>query len=181
MILLKLINFEFVSSDLMKLFFENIRIESIDFDLFESLKRRLFTDYSNLDRLVTRWKLKPKHISPTETIQLFQILNSYFKEEKNPIEQTKILIEQIKHLQNENQSLQTKILQMEEKNIEMKGKTISYRNNPHGILQIFDQADSSQFSLSFSSIGSNYQPENILKYDDSLFSNSRSTKFMCLH
>jgi hypothetical protein len=51
MILLKTVHYEFASSYLLKRFFENIHNDEIDFELFESLKKRLFADYSDKERL----------------------------------------------------------------------------------------------------------------------------------
>jgi hypothetical protein len=54
MILLQTIRFEFVSSHLLKSLFNYIFNDEIDFELFESLKKRLFTDYSDQEMLSTR-------------------------------------------------------------------------------------------------------------------------------
>jgi hypothetical protein len=91
-ILLQTIHFEFVSSHLLKQFFDNIPNDEIDFELFESLKKRLFTDYSDQEKLSKRWKSKPKLLSQTKTSELLGILSSYFNQKWNPIEATKLLI-----------------------------------------------------------------------------------------
>jgi hypothetical protein len=98
MILLKTVHLEFVSSHLVKKFFDNIPNDEIDYETFESLKRRLFSDYSDQDQLSKRWKTKPKILSQTETNEIFDILNSYFEDGNKPNEQIKLLIDQIKQL-----------------------------------------------------------------------------------
>jgi hypothetical protein len=63
MILLQTIHFEFVSSDLLKRFFGNISHNQLDFELFNSLKKRLFLDYSDSEKLSKRWKSRQKQMS----------------------------------------------------------------------------------------------------------------------
>jgi hypothetical protein len=159
-ILLKTVHLEFVSSDLLKKFFENIQNDEIDFELFESLKKRLFSDYSNQRQIENRWKTKPKILSQQEIPELFDILYSYFGEEKNPIDQVKLLINQIEQLKRENEKF---------KNLSLKIRTISHQNNVNGILQDLKRAEPHSFSFNCSSIYPSYQPSNLLIYDSSRF------------
>jgi hypothetical protein len=109
MVLLKTVHFEYVSSHLLKSFFDNISIEDINFELFESLKKRIFSDYSNQKKLSKRWKTKPKILSQKDTDEIFDILNSYFEDPKKPNEQIKLLIQQIEQLKQENKELKNQI------------------------------------------------------------------------
>lgn len=102
--LLNSIQFEFVSANLLKQYFENIYLDDIDFDLFESLKKRLFCEIivSHSDPILDRYKSKPKIVSSGELQELYQIFNSFFEEEGNPVHQAKLLIQQIQMLKEEN-------------------------------------------------------------------------------
>jgi hypothetical protein len=51
---LKSVNLELVSSHLLKRFFENISNDEIDFELFDSVKKILSTDYSDQEQLSKR-------------------------------------------------------------------------------------------------------------------------------
>jgi hypothetical protein len=113
MVLLNSVHLDYVSPNLLKEFFENLPNDEIDFELLELLKKRSFSDYSDQDKLSKRWKTKPKVLSQTEITELFQILNSHFEDENNPISQTKFLIEQIKQMKNEIDLLQKKYTQLE--------------------------------------------------------------------
>jgi uncharacterized membrane protein YqhA len=98
MILFQTVHLEFVSSQLLKRFLRNIENDEIDFELFEAMKKRLFTDYSIQEKLSKRWKSQPQHLSETETDELLNIFNSHFENEKSSVEQAKLLIEQIQQL-----------------------------------------------------------------------------------
>jgi hypothetical protein len=89
MILLKSVHLEVVSSDLLKKFFSNISNDEIDCEMFESLKKRIISDYSDQEQQSTRWKLKPKIFCGTEAKEIFDALNSYFENEQKPTEQIK--------------------------------------------------------------------------------------------
>jgi hypothetical protein len=189
MILLQTIHFEFVSSNLLKRFFDNIHIDEVDFGVFESLKKRLFSDYSNQDKLSKRWKTKPKVLSESEAREIHDILNLYFSEENNPLFQIKSLIEQIKQLKtiNDQQTEEIKQLQTElvcYKNPIMKGQTIQYKNNHNGLFQYLKKAKSNPFSFTCSSVlhnSSSYNPENILNYDSSYFwSQNEQNSWLCI-
>jgi hypothetical protein len=167
MILLQTVHFEFVSSDLMKRFFENIHNDEIDFELFESLKKRLFADYSDEEKLSKRWKTMPKYLNEIETNRLFNAFESYFGENKNPIKQIQILVEESQKFKIDNKRLQTMILQLEKENCTLKGKTIGYQNNYKGILQDLRNSEPNSISISCSSVNHNHQAENILIRDNS--------------
>lgn len=162
LILLQTIHFEFVSSSLLKKFFEIIRNDEIDIEIFESLKKRLIEDYSNQSKLSKRWKSKPTHLSEGETEELFQLLNSFSEDESNPLEKTKLLIEQ-------NTSLQNKIQQLEKEIERLKSPLPKCKiNSPidhNGIIQNLKKVEADPVSVSCSS--SLTQPENVLSYDDS--------------
>jgi hypothetical protein len=160
-LLLQKVHLEFVSSHLLKSFFENVSNYEIDFELFESFKKRIFLDYSDQSRLEKRWRTKPKVLSQHEISESFEILNSNFDEMNNPVDHIKLLIEQNKQLKAEIEEL---------KNPFLKGKAISYQNNVNEILQDLTKAESNSISFSSSSVKSNTQkPENFLKYDNSCF------------
>jgi hypothetical protein len=153
MILLKSVHFEFVSSHSLKKFFENIHNDEIDFELFELLKKRLLTDYSDQEILKNRWRMNPKVLSELEIEELFNIFNSFFQQEQNPIEQAKLLIKENEWLKKENEkieSLQNQILQLEKINEEIRHSTISYRNNHNGILQDLRKSGPNPFLISSS-------------------------------
>jgi hypothetical protein len=63
----------------LKEFFVNISNDEIEFEVFESLKKNFFSDYSEQDELSKRWKIKPKILTETETNEICDILNSHFK------------------------------------------------------------------------------------------------------
>jgi hypothetical protein len=185
-ILLKTVHFEFVSSHLLKKFFENIQYQEIDIDLFESLKKKLFEDYSNQQRLLKRWESKPKYLSEMETNDIFGILDSYFEEERNPVEKIKLLVDQNKQFQEEIDSFRMRILQLEEENYELKEeitkrKTIFYQNEHHGILQYLKQSEIYSFTLNCSNFTASHVPENILAYDISIFqSQNHPNSWLCV-
>jgi hypothetical protein len=190
-VLLKTVHFEFVSSHFLKKFFENIPIDEIDFELFESLKKRLFSDYSGQKQFANRWRTKPKILSETEASDILELLQSYFEEERNPLKQIKSLIEQIKQLKKDNESLQKRNQQFEKENnqkseeiiqlkaeletfkeILLKGKTIRYQNDHSGIFQDLKKTGSNTFSLTCSSVYGNdarYNQEKALIYDTSTY------------
>jgi hypothetical protein len=160
-VLLQNVHIEFVSSHLLKSFFENISNDEIDFELFESFKKRIFLDYSDQSRFEKRWRTKPKVLSQHEISEIFEILNSNFDEMNNPIDHIKLLIEQNKQLRAEIEELTNPFLQV---------KAISHQNNVNGILQDLTKAKSNPVSFSSLSVNSNTQkPENFLKYDNSCF------------
>lgn len=163
-ILLQTIHFEFVSSHLLKQFFDNIPNDEIDFELFESLKKRLFTDYSDQEKLSKRWKSKPKLLSQTKTSELLGILSSYFNQKWNPIEATKLLIKQNQKLKQVVESLQDRICQLEKEKLSL-GKKISYHNGHSGIIQDFKKTQPHSVSLKYSSIDEG-QPDSLFHYDD---------------
>jgi hypothetical protein len=106
--LLKMINFLFVSSSFLKQFFEDFPLDEIDFDLFSSLKCRLFHDISKSDLLPTRRRRKTQNIlSQQEIDEFFQIISSNFGENIHPVQQTKDLIK-------ENQRMKQEIDKMKE-------------------------------------------------------------------
>jgi hypothetical protein len=108
MVLLKTIKFDYVSSHLFKDFFDDICQNEFNLELLEILKKKLVADYSDQINLSKRWSTKPKILHRIETIELFQMLNSYFGEEQNPISQVKVLIEQIQQQKLEIEFLQKK-------------------------------------------------------------------------
>jgi hypothetical protein len=117
----------------MKRFSQHIHSNEIDIELFESFKKRLFSDYSDQGRLQTRWKSKPAVLSQTETTELFELLKSYSKEENNQIQQ-------IKQMKDDNNNFQNRIFQLENqitelKNAILKPKIVSYQNDHNGIIQ----------------------------------------------
>jgi hypothetical protein len=152
MVLLKSVYLDYVSGDLLKEFFENVPNEEIDFALLESLKKRAFANYSDRDRLSKRWKTKPKVLSQTEII---------------------------KQMKKENESLQQRNLDLEKaieelKNPVLEGKTISYQNNHDGLLQDLISNPVSFSCSSIDNINPDYQPESILKYDNSTLFHSQN-------
>jgi hypothetical protein len=178
-ILLQTIHFEFVSSHLLKTFFDSIQIDEIDYELFESLKKRLFTDYSDQEKLSNRWKSKPNFLSQTETSELLDILGSYFNKEVNPIEATKLLVKQNRKLKQDVESLQERISQLEKEKLSL-GKTISYQNGHSGIIQDLKQTQPNSVSLRCSSIDEG-QPDNFFHYDDSFwFSQNLLNSWICI-
>jgi hypothetical protein len=76
---------DYVSSQLLHEFFEKITNDEIDFEFLELLKKRLVANHSDQPRLTKRWKIKPKVLLLNEIKHLFQLLNSYFGDENNPI------------------------------------------------------------------------------------------------
>jgi hypothetical protein len=172
MILLKAVHFEFVSSHLLKNFFQNIYNDEIDFELFESLKKRLFTDYSDQKSLEKMWKSKPKLISQSGTDELFNVLNSYFQEENNPIEQAKAIIKQNRQLKAELERW---------KNLYIL-RTVSFQNDHNGILQHLIHSESNSVSLTCSSFRQSYEKsDNILNYDNSYwFSQDLPNSWVCV-
>jgi hypothetical protein len=179
MILLKTIHFEFVSSELMKTFFDHIHFDEIDIELFESLKKRLFSDYSVLNVLTTRWKSKPSILSQKETADLFALLNSHSNEVNSPIQQ-------VKQMKLDNENLQNRILQLEKeiselKNPILKGKSFSYQNNHNGIIQELKQNESNSISLRCSSVlSSSYHSNNLLIFNEKYWvSEDESNPWIC--
>jgi hypothetical protein len=129
------------------------------------MKKRFFWDYSDHKQLKKRWKTKPNILSPEEIAELFDILKTYFGNDKSPIEQIKLLIKQIQQLKKVNEGL---------KNPFLKIKNISYQNDAFGILQILKKIESNTISFSSSSVNkSSEQPENLLNYNDSVFCSQR--------
>jgi hypothetical protein len=118
-LLLQKVHLEFVSSHLLKSFFENVSNDEIDFGLFESLKKRIFFDCSDQSRLEKRWRRKPKVLSQHEIAEIFEMLNSYFEEMNNPIEHIKLLIEQNKQLKAEIEELKNPFLKAKQFHIKI--------------------------------------------------------------
>jgi hypothetical protein len=48
-----------------KLLFRDIQNGEIDFELFKSMKKKLFTDYSDREKLSNGWQFKLNHLSKT--------------------------------------------------------------------------------------------------------------------
>jgi hypothetical protein len=174
-ILMNYVHLEFVSSPILKNFFQNVVNHEIDFDFLESIKKKVFEDYSDQEKLSKIWKNKFKILSRQEIDDIFDILNSYFKEETNPIELVKILIEQNKRQKNEIEEL---------KNSQCKGKLISYQNEVNGILQDLKKTERNSISLQCSGFAnSKYGPENVFNEskDNWFCSRDQSNSWLTVH
>jgi hypothetical protein len=157
-ILLKTVHFEFVSSELLEKLFENISNDEIDLELFGSLKNRLIENYSDREKLANRWGNKTDVISSKEKTDILQIINSYFGEKKEPLEQIKRLIKENKTLKIESDEL---------KYLNVKGKIFRYQNDANGIFQNLKQQKDT-FLFNCSSCGDpSHKPENLSIHDNS--------------
>jgi hypothetical protein len=112
--LLQTVYFPLVSSILLKNFFQNLPIEEIDLDLFESIKQRLFCDVIFSDSLPTstRWKKQPILVTKSEIEEISEIMNNHFHKSVKLVESTQELIlriqsqeQLISSLQKENQEI----------------------------------------------------------------------------
>lgn len=105
--LLHFVYYPAVSSNLLEDYFEQIPVDSIEPELFNSLKLRIFSDVGkpNCELPVNRWKVKPRFISRDDIEGIYDTMFQYFGEEGNPLEQTQILIEEVGKTRNENEEL----------------------------------------------------------------------------
>jgi hypothetical protein len=161
MILLRTVHFEFVSSYLLDKFLKELPQNEIEFVLFESLKKKLFSNYSNLKKLTKRWKEDPKFLAQEKINKILHFLNNYFREESDPINQLEKLIEDNQQLHMKVEILKNPVIQ--------KGELFLYLLNEDGILQHLKKTnrDSISFTCSSSNESSSHSLENLLNPENS--------------
>lgn len=98
--------------------------EDLDFDLFESLKKRFVCEisYHTISVPFQRWTDKPRFLSSEEVSHFFSILDSRFDDSKDPIQkvkwafdQSQILFNKVCYLTVENERLEEKVKKLQNK------------------------------------------------------------------
>lgn len=101
--LLKTVRYPYVSSDLLKSFFQDFSVHEVDIELFEALKERLFSDVAKptFEIPAERWIDSYNFLSREEIDEIFQILHNYFRTNKNPVQLIQKIIQDINELKSQ--------------------------------------------------------------------------------
>jgi hypothetical protein len=138
--LMKVIKIEFVSSDLLLQFLQNMILSEINEELFSIFKKRLVCDIfqPNEENLSNRWINQPKLISLSELEEIQKILQTHFSIGGSLKEQISLLISEIEtlHLKLSKSEQEISSLEQENHQNQMKIHSLEHENQQmHSILQ----------------------------------------------